>query len=128
MIHNSKQIKYIKLVTLNLILVIFLSLGVISCAHKRPIVVASYEGLGTTISSVGKAAKVLCEEEKIKQKDCNRIKDVYNQIVASYKDAGDLYVEVIKTGSDEAVSNYKAHLQVVFEGLKILEKYISNSE
>ena len=118
------KVQKMKVLLTNLLVCMVFCIFVYGCANKRPVVVASYEGLGTTTTSVVKAAKILCEEGKIKQEDCNQIKKIYNDIRRSYIDAGDLYIKVIETGSDEAITNYKAHIQVIFEGLKKIEKYL----
>jgi len=108
-----------------IILMVLSMFFLMACASTRPVVVASYEALGSTIVSVGKAAKILCNEGKIEASKCENIKNIYNDVRKYYKDSGDLYIKVIQTGSDEDIKNYKAHIQVVFEGLKKIEKYLT---
>ena len=115
---------------LQLLILLLVSLIILfsACAEKRPIVVASYEALGTSIVTLGKTAKLLCEEGKISNDNCSIIKQTYEDVRNYYIDAGDLYKKVIETGSDEDVKKYQAHIQVIFEGLKKIEKYLNEKE
>ena len=115
----------VRIKLLALIMLIGLIFSCSSCANRRHVIVTGYQGLGITIETLGKSLKVLCDEGKIKQNECQNIGKIYNNVVNAYKDLGDMYAKVIESGSDEDVKNYKAHLEVIMEGLKKLRGYLN---
>lgn len=112
-----------KLLLIVLVVVIFSS-----CASNRHVIVTGYQGLGITVEVLGRSLKVLCDEGKISQEECQRIGKIYDGVVKAYRDLGDVYVRVVETGSDKDVKDYRVHLDVIMEGLSKLRGYLDEGD
>lgn len=90
-----------------LIVLILIAAMIYGCAGMKAKTVTGYEALGITIKEIRDTASNMCDEGKLREKDCQEIRALYNKARLTYISAGDMLI--IYLNAEDAVKKQKTY-------------------